>query len=141
MFAGPAGSIDRQADIEVIRLRCTGIEQAAQHGILGLSNRVQRPRGVERVTDDHRSIDRRASRPIGDLQSPIGVARGDDAPRDQLEPALANKLGNSLSNLGSDPVAMNVPIGPGVAEEAALLAGIYALPNRVTVRTEPIDSK
>src|SRR6185295_2938557 len=114
MLTRAAGSINFDADVEMVRLHLTSVEQAAQHRVLRASHCVKRPRTVESIAHDHRVVGLSVTAPE-DYLNPLGrFARRNDPPGDNLEPAVADHARDGGPDLRRNAVTMDIPIRPRV---------------------------
>jgi hypothetical protein len=141
MLAGAAGSINFEANAEMIRLDLSMIEEAPQQWILRSSNRMKGTGAVEAVAETHRLHRRGATAAIFDFDANPALPRGHDPARDDLEPPIGDHARNGSSDFRSNPMAMDVPPRARVPEEAALLIDAKALPQWVAVRPKTVDGR
>src|SRR6478672_7457552 len=139
MLTGPPGSIDFDADVEMVGLCFPGVQQATEEVILRSRDRMKRARAVEGVGEDL-CLRRRCTPPsIINLDPVRCVSRAHDPAGDNLEPAVRDQLGDGCANLGRDPMTVHVPPRAYVAQEPPMLVVIQALPDLVAMRPEAVD--
>src|SRR5438067_6722224 len=131
--------VDFEADAEVVGADETRVEQTAQQWVARSADRVQRPGAVERVGEAHRVRSAGASPADGDVDSVACLLGRDNSSGHDLETALTDPPGDHVRHFGRDAVAMHVPPGARVAQEAALLFDAEALPQRMALRPQTID--
>src|SRR3954453_15404857 len=95
-----------------------GIEQAPKQRIASAGNRMQRAGAIEGISGFERLRMAGAATTEVDFQRLAGVARGEDAPGEDLEPPFADQLREGARHLWRDAVPVNVPPWPRVAQEA-----------------------
>src|SRR3954447_27033496 len=102
---------------------------------------MQRPGAVEHISKGFGPALDGTATAIFDL-NPFGrLTRRQDPCGNHLQLTGGDHSRDDPGDLRSNSVAVHVPPGPRVTEEAALLVAGYAVPQRVAVRAQAIDSR
>ena len=141
MLAGAAGSVDFHTNPDLVGPDLTAVEQAAQQWVLRMRHGMQRPSAIKRIGEALGLWLRGTTTTIVDLQRSRELTCPYDASGNDLQPSVRNQPSNRGGDLGRYPVAVDVPPRPSMAEEAALLLGAKALPQRVAVRPQTVDCR